>query len=151
MIYREPYPGRVILNVVEGERGGVPVLPPAGTDWRGALPTGGVIGPSGEIANPATKAGRDAIDKAVRTGLKLPRQETSEPLAPECLLPLPGGVCLLSRDTATLFGVNLLLVIALVIGGLMLLVPIAAKGVTVVTGSSPGTFARRAAAKVTEG
>jgi len=130
-----PFPNLAVLGIIDGERGGIPVLPPAGVDWKGAPTT-----PGGQVPDPATNRGQRTIDDWLKAGGKVPPQQKP---APDCLLPTPWG-CLLSRETGTLFGVNALLVIALVIGGLMLLVPVAAKGVTIVAGSSPVALGRKA-------
>lgn len=129
----DPYPNLNMLRIIEGERGGAPAPRPAGTD------RGGGLTPEGNIPDPATRAGQERADRLARRGLppQLPPGGSEE-----CFLPTPWG-CLLSRDTATLIGVNLLLLVALIAGVLLLAGGSAGKVISVVAGGNPSHAAAR--------
>lgn len=125
----DPYPNTTMLQIIEGERAGVPVLPPVGVDWSGAPPAkkklpgtlGAIVDIVGAILAPARKAAEAGTKAGVQIGGKAAEavKEAAKGDDPDCFLPTPLG-CLLSRDTATLVGVNILLLVALVAGVLLL-------------------------------
>jgi hypothetical protein len=130
------YPNQTMLQIIEGERGGVPVLPPVRPgDEQGPARRENILDILADavrrrrIPDPATKKGQDVVDRIARAGV--PPQETAGG-DDACFISLPlpawslsAGItwhnsCLLSRDTATLIGVNVLLLVALIAGALMI-------------------------------
>lgn len=107
----EPYPNMRMLQIIEGERGGIPTRAQSGADVRGELT------PEGNIPDPATRAGQERVERLAKRGL--PPQLPPGGGEGDCFLPTPWG-CLLSRDTATLIGVNVLLLVALIAGVLLI-------------------------------
>jgi hypothetical protein len=117
------YPNQTMLQIIEGERGGVPVLPPVRPgDEHGPARRENILDILADavrrrrIPDPATKKGQDVVDRIARAGVPPQLPPGGEA---NCLLPSPLG-CLLSRDTATLIGVNVLLLVALIAGVLMI-------------------------------
>jgi hypothetical protein len=112
-----------MLQIIEGERGGAPVLPPVRPgDEHGPARKENILDILAEavrrrrIPDPATKKGQDVVDRIARAGVPPQLSPGGEA---NCFLPSPLG-CLLSRDTATLIGVNVLLLVALIAGVLMI-------------------------------
>lgn len=149
----EPYPNTRMLQIIEGERAGVPLPRARPGDERAPSNPGGVLRALGDLLSsnrakqgqspgtagaigrigdvvgtilaPASAAGRIGVKAGQAVGGAINQAAATlgggkEGAAdPDCLLPSPVG-CLVSRDTATLIGVNVLLLVLLVAGVLLI-------------------------------